>query len=163
MSSSLYRYDESIPSIIVKTLGLIRKAQTEARPGHVLRCPLYHTWRYRGFICEALQCIILNSMWVGYVRVPPGVTLEWSDTDVPPFSCGIDFTVQDGEDTLVGFHTLHVMDGNMDEYPIAPRSVDYVAEKLRNYLDAAKVISKFPNRPVDNSKPHKVPKRKRKD
>lgn len=137
MANILYTADESIPATIAKALEQVRVAIRTTKPGHVLRCPNFHVWEYRGVRCEALQCLVLNTIWVGYVRLPAGTTYEWSADDDRPFICGVDFHFRDGDDLLVGFHADHTLDGNLLVKEIEPRSVDYVAEHLRRFLDTA--------------------------
>lgn len=119
---------------VLEALKKIRRARKATKPGHVLRCPAYHVFLYKDVKCTLIRCLLMDSAWVGFVRVPRKTTWSWPEDEPCPFTCGVDFEIQDGRDVLVGFHTLHVLDWNLDR-PALPRTADYVSGKLCEFVD----------------------------
>lgn len=104
------------------------------------RLVVYHIFRYRQYECWALLLLSLQKKWVGVVRVPSSRPLVWPTERAfgkRPFGVGIDFDLSyDDSSHIVGFHTNHLQDlSSFDGVHTAHRSVDYVVDQLRSYID----------------------------
>lgn len=97
----------------VEYLATIRQKPPSHRSKKDLRCPEYHFIRYKGIECGIAKCLDVNTMYIGFVRIPSRNIEEFvwpSRHRELPFRVGIDFEWIDDEtgDTIKGFHSKHL-------------------------------------------------------
>ena len=101
----------------------------------------YHIFTYKKYECWLLRLSSMHEKWVGVIREPVDNRLIWPAERAfgkRPFAVGIDIDIasDDARTHLVGFHTSHLQDlTSFDGVRTANRSVDYIVDQLREYID----------------------------